>query len=97
MLSIEGELVLERGATRIRMRGEGETLAAHVEGIAPSAVLGFVRGDLGRVRLLIPLLVRAGLAVNVLVGGVTVARAGAGVEADLVGRTLNVANLRLGG
>jgi hypothetical protein len=92
---LEGELVLERGSTRVRVRCAGTTLAARVEGVDPLAVVSAFRRDLAGLRALVPLLVRLGLVVDVLVGDRRVARAGAGVEADAVMRALHLANVRL--
>jgi hypothetical protein len=48
------------------------------------------------VRAVVPFLVRSGLTVDVVVGGVSVARAGAGVKTSPIARVFRVSNLKIG-
>ncbi len=98
MLAVDGRLTAESPALRVRVEGAGRTLTARIDGgTGALRVLRWVRDARPLARRLVPLLVRSGLTIELVVAGVRIARAGAGVEANRLARMLDLANVHLGG
>jgi hypothetical protein len=97
VIAVEGDATAESGNIRIRVAAAGATLTATIDG-ASSVVeaLRNVRSIAPIARTMVPVLVRAGLTLDVVVGGVRVARAGAEVSSNPVARRLHVGNIKIG-
>ncbi len=98
MLAIDAHVTAESPALRVRVDGTGRTLTARIDGGAGALrVLRWIREVRPLARRVVPVLVRTGLTLELIVGGVRIARAGAGVEANRLARLLDLANVHLGG
>ena len=96
MLAVEGNVVLESAGVRLRLEGSGATLIARFDGMRSLAMLRRTGDAASLARGLVPLLVRFGVTVDVLVGSLRIARAGAGVESNGLGRALGLDHVRIG-
>ncbi len=98
MLAVDAQLVAESSGLRIRIDGAGRIMTARIDGGAGAlSVLRWIRNVRPSARRIVPLLVRCGLTLEIVIGGVRIARAGAGVEANRLARALDLANVHLGG
>jgi hypothetical protein len=97
MIAVQGGATAESGNLRVRVAASGATLTATIDG-ASSVVeaLRNLRSIAPIARSIVPMLVRAGLTLEVVVGGVRVARAGADVDSNPVARLLRVGNIKIG-
>ncbi len=96
MLHVEGGVVVESPGIRLRLEGSGSALTLYVEGPPSLAVLRRVREAAPFARTWVPLLIRLGITVDVVVGKLRVARAGAAVESNALGRALGLDHVWIG-
>ncbi len=97
MVAVAGGVTAESADLRIHFEASSANLTATIHGISGVAeALRRVRSLAPLARSIVPVLVRLGLTLDVVVGGVRVARAGAGIEADHFARLLKVSNLKIG-
>ena len=97
MIDVESDVTAESGSARIRFAGSGSTLTAYLDGPFDAIrLLRQARSAVPAARAVVPLLVRVGVTIDVVVGKLRVARAGAGVEANLLARVLQVAYVHIG-
>jgi hypothetical protein len=98
VLGVDAQVIAESSGLRVRIDGAGRTLTARIDGgVGALSVLRWIRSVRPSARRMVPLLVRCGLTLEFVIGGVRVARAGAGVEANRLARVLDLANVHLGG
>lgn len=99
MIAVEAHLRAESGGIRLRVDGRGRVLTCRLDGNPANVVAAARRWRqlLPAVRALIPLLVRTGLRLDVVVGSLRVARAGSGVRQNRLARLLALPSARVGG
>jgi hypothetical protein len=97
VLAVDGDVLVESPALRVRIEGAGSTVNARIDGtLGMLAALRYARRARPLLRKTVPLLVRAGITVNVWLGSIRIARAGAGIDANRLGRALQLEHVEVG-
>ncbi len=98
MFAVEAALQAESQGMRVRLDGRASVLTCRIDGGAAQLVraLSKARRLLPLVRALTPLLVRAGIRLEVNVGGFVIGRAGSGVAQNAPARLLRLPSVHVG-
>jgi hypothetical protein len=98
VIAVEASLRAEARGIRIRVDGRASVLTCRIDGDRAKLVGALRRSQqfLSLVRAITPLLLRAGLRLEVVVGTWTIARAGTGVRQNTPARLLGLPSVRIG-
>jgi hypothetical protein len=98
VIAVEANLRAENNGLRMRIDGRGRVLTCRLDGNPGNvaAALRQVRHLLPAFRAAIPLLVRTGLRLDIVVGPLRVASAGSGVRQNRLARLLELPSAQVG-
>jgi hypothetical protein len=98
VLAVDADLHAESAGVRMHLGGSGGVLTCRIEGDAARVIPALRQSArmLALVRVSAPLLERAGIRLDVMVGERRVAQAGNGVRQNAVARLLRLPAVRIG-
>jgi hypothetical protein len=98
VIALDADLIADSAGLRMRIDGRGNVLTCRLDGDAGNlfATLRRSRQFLAALRMAIPILVRIGIRLDVVIGTVRVGQAGSGVAQNAPARLLGLPAAHIG-